>query len=74
MPLGSSGPVAMDGLSSSSGGHGPEAVGTAVVTAELLAVAALAALLPTSWRGRTLDALLVLGGSAWALWLTGVLG
>jgi hypothetical protein len=37
-------------------------------------VAALAALLPASWRGRTLDALLVLGGSAWALWLTGVLG
>jgi hypothetical protein len=74
MPRGSSGPVAMDGLSVSSGGHGPEAVGTAVVTAELLAVAALAALLPTSWRGRTLDALLVLGGSAWALWLTGVLG
>ena len=74
MPLGSSGPVAMDGLPASSGGHGPEAVGTAVVTAELLTVAALAALLPASWRGRALNALLVLGGSAWALWLTGVLG
>jgi hypothetical protein len=74
MPLGSSGPVAMDGLPTSSGGHGPEAVGTAVVAAELLAVAALAALLPASWRGRALNALLVLGGSAWALWLTGVLG
>ncbi|MGY1680896.1 hypothetical protein, partial [Geodermatophilus sp. SYSU D01176] len=74
MPLGSSGPVAMDGLMASSGGHGPEAVGTAVVAAELLTVAALAALLPASWRGRALDALLVLGGSAWALWLTGVLG
>jgi hypothetical protein len=74
MPLGSSGPVAMDGLPTSSGGHGPDAVGTAVVTAELLAVAALAALLPASWRGRALNGLLVLGGSAWALWLTGVLG
>jgi hypothetical protein len=74
MPLGSSGPVAMDGLPASSGGHGPEAVGTAVVTAELLTVAALAALLPASWRGRALNALLVLGGSAWALWLAGVLG
>ncbi|SHN63288.1 hypothetical protein SAMN05660350_01139 [Geodermatophilus obscurus] len=74
MPLGASGPVAMDGLPGSTGGHGPEAVGTAVVAAELLTVAALAALLPASWRGRALNALLVLGGSAWALWLTGVLG
>lgn len=74
MPLGPSGPVAMDGLPASSAGHGPEAVGTAVVTAELLTVAALAALLPASWRGRALDALVVLGGSAWALWLMGVLG
>ena len=74
MPLGSSGPVAMDGLPTSSGTHGPEAVGTAVVAAELLTVAALAALLPASWRGRALNALLVLGGLAWALWFTGVLG
>jgi hypothetical protein len=74
MPLGSSGPVAMDGLPTSSGGHGPEAVGTAVVAAELLTVAALAALLPASWRGRALNALLVLSGLAWALWFTGVLG
>jgi hypothetical protein len=74
MPVGSSGPMAMDGPPTASGGHGPEAVGTAVVAAELLTVAALAALLPASWRGRALDALLVLGGSAWALWLTGVLG
>jgi len=74
MPLGASGPVAMDGLPGSTGGHGPEAVGTAVVTAELLTVGALAALLPASWRGRVLNGLLVLGGTAWALWLTGVLG
>jgi hypothetical protein len=74
MPLGASGPVAMDGLPGSTDGHGPEAVGTAVVAAELLTVAALAALLPASWRGRALNGLLVLGGAAWALWLTGVLG
>ena len=74
MPLGASGPLAMDGLPGSTGGHGPEAVGTAVVAAELLTVAALAALLPASWRGRVLNGLLVLGGAAWALWLTGVLG
>jgi hypothetical protein len=74
MPLGASGPVAMDGPPGSTGGHGPEAVGTAVVAAELLAVGALAALLPASWRGRSLDGVLVLGGTAWALWLTGVLG
>ena len=74
MPLGASGPVAMDGLPGSTGRHGPETVGTVVVGAELLTVAALAALLPASWRGRALDGLLVLGGTAWALWLTGVLG
>ena len=74
MPLGASGPLAMDGLPGSTGGHGPEAVGTAVVAAELLSVAALAALLPASWRGRALNGLLALGGAAWLLWLTGVLG
>ena len=74
MPLGAAGPVAMDGLPTSAGGHGPEAVGTAVVAAELLTVAALAALLPASWRGRALNGLLALGGAAWLLWLTGVLG
>lgn len=74
MPLGASGPVAMDGLPGSTGGHGPDTIGTVAVGAELLTVAALAALLPASWRGRALDGLLVLGGTAWALWLTGVLG
>ncbi|SDN39602.1 hypothetical protein [Geodermatophilus sp. DSM 45219] len=74
MPVGSAGPVAMDGLPASSAGHGPEAVGTAVVAAELLTLAALAALLPAPGRRRALDALVVLAGVAWALWLTGVLG
>lgn len=74
MPLGAAGPVALDGLPGSAGGHGPEAVGTAVVAAELLAVAGLAALLPAAWRRRALDGLLLLGVAAWVLWLTGVLG
>jgi hypothetical protein len=54
--------------------HAPGLLGTATVTAELLAVAALTALLPSSWRRRTTDALLALGGLAWALWFAGVLG
>lgn len=31
-------------------------------------------LLLGTWRSRTVNALLVLGGLAWAAWLTGVLG
>lgn len=70
-----SGPVAMDGpVTEATAGHGPTSLGTAVVAAELLTVAALAALLPASWRGRALNGLLLLGAAAWALWLTGVLG
>lgn len=71
----SGGPVAMDGpIAEATAGHGPKALGTAVVAAEVLTVAALAALLPTTRRRATLDALVVLAGVAWALWLTGVLG
>jgi hypothetical protein len=52
----------------------PGLLGTATVALELLSVLGLAALLPRSWRGRSLDALLVLGALAWVAWLTGVLG
>jgi hypothetical protein len=69
----SDGPIAMDGAPVAAG-HGPDSVGTATVAAELLAMTALAALLPASWRGRATNALLALGGLAWVLWLTGVLG
>ncbi|MGY1639299.1 hypothetical protein ACI78V_21850 [Geodermatophilus sp. SYSU D00742] len=74
MPVAVDGPVAMDGAPVESGGHGPEAVGTATVGAELLALTALTALLPATWRGRATNGLLALGGLAWVLWFTGVLG
>jgi len=53
--------------------HAPGILGPATVAAELLLIAALAALQPAAWRRRTVNGLLVLGGLAWALWLTGVL-
>ncbi|MCF6746246.1 hypothetical protein E9529_18595 [Blastococcus sp. KM273128] len=68
----SPGPVAMAG---EVGGarHAPGFVGQAAVAAELLLVAALAALQPAAWRRRTVDAVLALGVLAWVLWFTGVL-
>jgi hypothetical protein len=44
-----------------------------LVTADLVSVLGLTALLPRSWRARTLDALLALGTLACLGWLTGVL-
>lgn len=74
MAINSEGPVPMAGAVAPATGHGPEAIGTATVAAELLALTALTALLPTTWRGRATNALLALGGLAWVLWFTGVLG
>jgi hypothetical protein len=74
MPLGSSGPVAMDGLPTSSARTARRRSARRWSPPSCWTVAALAALLPASWRGRALNALLVLGGLAWALWFTGVLG
>ncbi|MBB3082994.1 hypothetical protein [Geodermatophilus sabuli] len=74
MPVAVDGPVAMDGEPVAAAGHGPESVGTATVGAELLALTALTALLPATWRGRATNGLLALGGLAWVLWFTGVLG
>jgi hypothetical protein len=74
MPIASDGPVAMDGPAVEPAGHGPEGLGTATVVVQMLAMTALTALLPRSWRGRATNALLALGGLAWVLWLTGVLG
>jgi hypothetical protein len=68
----SGGPVAMAGEIAPAR-HAPGILGPATVGAELLLIAALTALQPASWRGRTVNGLLVLGGLAWALWLTGVL-
>jgi hypothetical protein len=66
------GPVAMSGELAPVR-HAPGSLGSATVAAEVLLVAALAALQPATWRARTLNALLALGGLAWALWFTGVL-
>ncbi|MGY1661620.1 hypothetical protein ACI78Q_10420 [Geodermatophilus sp. SYSU D00705] len=74
MPTAIDGPVAMDGTTDSATGHGPEAMGTATVAVELLALSALTALLPRTWRGLATNGLLALGGLAWVLWFTGVLG
>ncbi|MCF6744993.1 hypothetical protein E9529_12020 [Blastococcus sp. KM273128] len=68
----SDGPVAMAGEPVDAG-HGPGALGTATVAAELLTLAALTALLPRTWRGRATNALLGVGVLTWGLWFTGVL-
>jgi hypothetical protein len=54
--------------------HAPGALGPWTVAAEAVVLAALTALLPASWRRRATNAAVVLGGLAWALWFTGVLG
>ncbi len=54
--------------------HDPGSLGPWTAGAELLTVAALVALQPAAWRRRTTNVLLALGGLAWALWFTGVLG
>ena len=51
----------------------PGVLGTVTVAAELVAVLALTALLPPRARRLAGDVVLVLGGAAWVLWLTGVL-
>jgi len=53
--------------------HAPGTLGQATVTAELVLIAALAALQPATWRRRTVNGLVGLAGLAWALWFTGVL-
>ena len=72
---GTGGPVALDGQATvEPAPEPPGLLGTATVALELLSVLGLTALLPRSWRRRTLDALLALGALAWLAWLTGVLG
>ena len=66
------GPVAMSGEVAAAQ-HAPGILGPVTVAAEVLLIAALAALLPTTWRRRTVNGLLGLGGLAWVLWFTGVL-
>lgn len=51
----------------------PDAVGTAVVVCELVAVAAIAALLPPRWRAVAVNGVLAAGLGMWVLWASGVL-
>jgi hypothetical protein len=67
------GPVALDARTRAEPDP-PDLLGTATVALELLSVLGLTALLPLSWRGRTVNTLLALGGLAWVAWLTGLLG
>jgi asparagine N-glycosylation enzyme membrane subunit Stt3 len=71
-PIETGGPLSLS--SPTTAGEPPDTLGTVTVAVELLAIAAFTALLPRSWRSATTNALLLLGGLAWALWLAGVLG
>jgi hypothetical protein len=66
------GPVAMAGEVAPAE-YAPGILGLVTVAAEAVLIAALSALLPTTWRRRTVNGLLGLGGLAWVLWFTGVL-
>jgi len=66
------GPVPTGGPTTAPG-NPPDPLGTLTLAVQLLSVAAFTALLPHSWRRRTVNALLALSVLAWVLWLTGVL-
>jgi hypothetical protein len=51
----------------------PDALGLAVVACELVAVAAVAALLPPRGRARVVNAVFAVGIGVWGLWLSGAL-
>jgi hypothetical protein len=51
----------------------PDALGLAVVACELVAVAAVAALLPPRGRARVVNAVFAVGLGVWGLWLSGAL-
>jgi hypothetical protein len=71
--IATSGPVSL-GTVAPTAPEPPDLLGGVTVAVELVSVLALTALLPRTWRGRTVNALLALGGLAWVAWLTGVLG
>jgi hypothetical protein len=72
--IGTTGPVALGTEPTAAGIEPPDALGTLTVAAELLAAVALTALLPLRGRRLAGNVVLALGGAAWLLWLTGVLG
>jgi hypothetical protein len=67
------GPVAL-GLTPVRTAEPPGLLGTATVAVEVLTILALTALLPARGRRLSGNLLLVLGATAWVLWLAGVLG
>ncbi|WP_138759040.1 hypothetical protein [Modestobacter altitudinis] len=71
-PIDVEGPVALGGRAPSRPAPA-DLLGTVMVAAELVSVVGLTALLPRSWRGRALDALLAVGVLVWLGWLTGAL-
>lgn len=52
----------------------PDPLGTVVVVAELVAVAALPALLPPRGRAVALNAVLAVGVAVWLAWFAGIIG
>lgn len=52
----------------------PDPLGTVVVVAELLTVAALPALLPPRGRALALNAVLAVGVAVWLAWFAGIIG
>src|SRR3954469_7504678 len=66
------GPVPTGGPTTAPG-NPPDPLGTLTLAVQLLSVAAFTALLPHTWRRRTVNALLALSVLAWVLWLTGAL-
>jgi hypothetical protein len=67
------GPVALSGAPTGTGeSAGP--LGTATVALEVFSLLAFLAVLPQRGRRLAGNVLAVLGGAAWLLWLTGVLG
>ena len=71
-PIDVGGPVAL-GARPASRPEPPDLLGTVLVTAELVSVVGLTALLPRTWRGGAMDSLLAVGALAWLGWLTGLL-
>lgn len=73
------GPVSMGGVGeegsvtarASAQSEDPDALGTATLLAQLVAVTATTALLPGAWQSRVTSALLVIAVTAVGLWLTG---
>lgn len=52
----------------------PDLLGTVAVMSELVALAALPALLPARWRRAAVNGVLVIGAAVWLSWFAGLIG